>query len=185
MLDPAEVCISTLPLPGATIVALSADQLLLACVVGSTISVYSLPALLNHQSSEPLDRIELSTGVRQFAWCPDAADSTGFLAVDTDATLHVGSLVSGSAEMASGVQCASWSPDGQHLVYSRGSTLVVTGPFWKESAFVVDLPPPEAGSGAFWWPLWAACKQGSGGEQEERVCSTVPAVTVQAPPAPH
>jgi hypothetical protein len=53
VLDPAEVCISTLPLPGATIVALSADQLLLACVVGSTISVYSLPALLNHQSSEP------------------------------------------------------------------------------------------------------------------------------------
>jgi hypothetical protein len=143
---------SVLPVRGATIVALSADQLLLACVVGSSISVYSLPALLQRQSSEPLDRVQLSKGVRQFAWCPDAADSTAFLAVDDDHTLHLGSLVSGSSEMAAGVDCASWSPTGQHLAYSAGARLVVTAPFWKESAFSVELPPPDAGSGVRQWP---------------------------------
>lgn len=147
VLDPATVCSAKLPVLEAAILALSADQLLLACVSASTVRVYSLPHLLSHQSDLPVHTLQMEQPLLQFSWCPDAADSTQFLALTAGRVLLHGSLATGSATLAEHVECASWAPDGQHVAYSSGSRLVVTGVDWKDSAFKVDLPPPE-GEGA-------------------------------------
>lgn len=144
VLDTATVCVSKLPVPNVTILSLSADQLLLACVAGSNVQIFSLPHLLNHQSDAPVYSMDLPKELTQFSWCPDSArDSTSYLAVTADHVLLQGSLVSGSGTLAEGVESACWSPDGQHIAYSSGSKLVVTAPDWKETAFIVNIPPPE------------------------------------------
>lgn len=143
VLDPATVCSAKLSVQDATILALSADQLLLACVSGNTVRVYSLPHLLSHQSDLPVHTLQMDQPLMQFAWSPDAADSTQYLALTAGRVLLHGSLPTGSASLAEHVDGASWSPDGQHVAYSSGSRLVVTGVDWKDSAFKVDLPPPD------------------------------------------
>lgn len=145
VLDPATVCSAKLQVQDAAILALSADQLLLACVAGSQARIYSLPQLLSHQSDLPVHTLQMDQPVLQFSWCP--ADSTQFLALTSERVLHHGSLTTGSATLAEHVECASWAPDGQHVAYSSGSKLVVTGVDWKDTAFKVDLPPPEEGEG--------------------------------------
>lgn len=147
MLDPATVCSAKLPLQDAAILALSADQLLLACVSGHTVRVYSLPHLLNHQSDLPAHTLQLDQPLLQFCWGPDAEDSTQFLALTAGHVLLHGSLSTGSATLAEHVDCATWAPDGMHVAYTSGSKLVVTGVDWKDTAFKVDLPPPEQGQG--------------------------------------
>jgi len=127
--------------------ALSADQLLLACVSGHTVRVYSLPHLLNHQSDLPAHTLQLDQPLLQFCWGPDAEDSTQFLALTAGHVLLHGSLSTGSATLAEHVDCATWAPDGMHVAYTSGSKLVVTGVDWKDTAFKVDLPPPEQGQG--------------------------------------
>eukprot|EP00882_Tetradesmus_deserticola_P013993 GHRQ01014869.1.p2 GENE.GHRQ01014869.1~~GHRQ01014869.1.p2 ORF type:complete len:196 (+),score=77.82 GHRQ01014869.1:1957-2544(+) len=109
-----------------------------------------MPHLLHHQSDAPVARLELGRDLLQFAWCPDtsSSDSTcSYLALTSDRVLLHGSLVSGSAALADGVECAAWSPDGQHIAYSSGSRLTVTAPDWKDSAFTVNIPPPEGEDG--------------------------------------
>jgi WD40 repeat protein len=122
--------------------ALSADQLLLACVSGGTVRVFSLPALLSHQSDLPAHTLQLGQTLLQFCWSPDAADSTQFLALTSGRVLLHGSLTSGSASLAEHVDCACWSPSGQHVAYCSSSKLVVTGVDWKDTAFKVDLKTP-------------------------------------------
>lgn len=148
VLDPATVCVSKLPVPNVTILSLSADQLLLACVSGSSVQIFSLPHLLNHQSDAPVYNMSLCKELTHFSWCPDgsARDSTSFIAVTVDHVLLHGSLISGAGTLAEGVEHACWSPSGQHIAYSSGNKLVVTAPDWKETAFVVDIPPPEGES---------------------------------------
>lgn len=148
MLDSATVCSAKLPVQEAVILALSADQLLLACVSAATVRVFSLPHLLNHQTDLPAHTLQMEQPLLQFSWCPDAADSTQFLALTAGRVLLHGSLAHGSATLAEHVECASWAPDGQHVAYTSGSKLVVMGVDGKDSAFKVDLPPPE-GEGAF------------------------------------
>lgn len=145
VLDPATVCVSKLPLANVSTLALSADQLLLACVTGSSVHLFSLPNLLNHQSDAPLYSMDLSKELTHFSWCPDdaARDSTSFIAITSDQLLLHGSLMSGSGILAEGVECACWSPDGQHIAYTSGNKLTVTAADWKETAFVVSIPPPE------------------------------------------
>lgn len=146
VLDPATVCVASLPLPGVTSLSLSADQLLLAAVTGTGVQVYSLPHLLHHQSDAPVASLDLGRDLVQFSWCPDDSgrdSAASYLALTCDRVLLHGSLVSGSAALADGVECAAWSPDGQHIAYSSGSRLVVTAPDWKDSAFTVNSPAPE------------------------------------------
>jgi WD40 repeat protein len=146
VLDPATVCVASLPLPGVTSLSLSADQLLLACVTGTAVQVYSLPHLLHHQSDAPVASLDLGRDLVQFAWCPDAAgrdSACSYLALTSDRVLLHGSLMSGNAALADRVECAAWSPDGQHIAYSSASRLVVTAPDWKDSAFTVNIPAPE------------------------------------------
>jgi WD40 repeat protein len=148
--DPATVCVASLPLPGVTSLSLSADQLLLACVTSNAVQVYSLPHLLHHQSDAPVASLDLGRDLVQFAWCPDDSgrdSACSYLALTSDRVLLHGSLLSGSAALADGVECAAWSPDGQHIAYSSGSRLVVTAPDWKDSAFTVNIPPPEGEGG--------------------------------------
>lgn len=142
VLDPATVCSAKLPIQDAAILTLSADQLLLACISGGTVRVFSLPALLSHQSDLPAHTLQLGQPLAQFCWSPDAADSTQFLALTSGRVLLHGSLTSGSATLAEHVECACWSPSGQHVAYSTSSRLVVTGVDWKDTAFKVDLKPP-------------------------------------------
>jgi WD40 repeat protein len=146
VVDPATVCVASLTLPGVTSLSLSADQLLLACVTGNAVQVYSLPHLLHHQSDAPVCSLDLGMDLVQFAWSPDASgrdSACSYLALTSGRVLLHGSLMSGSAALADGVECAAWSPDGQHIAYSSGSRLVVTAPDWKDSAFTVNIPPPE------------------------------------------
>lgn len=143
VLDPATVCSAKLPVQDAVILALSADQLLLACISGSAVRIYSLPQLLSHQSDQPAHTLQLDQPLLQFLWSPDAADSTQFLALTAARVLLHGSLSTGTATVAEQVESASWGPDGQHIAYTSGSRLVVTGLDWKDTAFKVDLPPPE------------------------------------------
>jgi hypothetical protein len=137
------VCSAKLAVQDAAILAVSADQLLLACVSGSTVRIYSLPHLLSHQSDLPAHTLQMEQPLMQFSWCPDARQDTQFLALTAGRLLLHGSLASGSATIAEQVDCASWSPDGQHIAYTSASKLVVTGADWKDSAFKVDLPPPD------------------------------------------
>lgn len=143
MLDPATVCSAKLAVQDAAILAVSADQLLLACVSGSTVRIYSLPHLLSHQSDLPAHTLQMEQPLMQFSWCPDARQDPQFLVLTAGRLLLHGSLSSGSATIAEQVDCASWSPDGQHIAYTSASKLVVTGVDWKDSAFKVDLPPPD------------------------------------------
>lgn len=143
VLDPATVCSAKLAVQDAAILAVSADQLLLACVSGSTVRIYSLPHLLSHQSDLPAHTLQMEQPLMQFSWCPDARQDAQFLALTAGRLLLHGSLSSGSATIAEQVDCASWSPDGQHIAYTSASKLVVTGVDWKDSAFKVDLPPPD------------------------------------------
>lgn len=139
------MCVAKLPLAGVACLALSADQLLLACIGGGSVQIFSLPHLLHHQSDAPVASLELAKDLLQFTWCPNAAggDSTSYLALTSDRLLLHGSLISGSAPIAESVECAAWSPDGQHFAYSSGNKLVVTAPDWKDSAFSATIPPPE------------------------------------------
>jgi WD40 repeat protein len=149
VLDPATVCSAKLPVQDAAILALSADQLLLACVSGGTVRVFSLPALLSHQSDAPAHTLQLGQQLLQFCWCPDASDSTQFLALTAGRVLLHGSLTSGTASLAEQVDCASWSPSGQHVAYCSSSSnkLVLTGMDWKDTAFKLDLPRIDTGRG--------------------------------------
>jgi hypothetical protein len=126
----------------AVILALSADQLLLACISGSTARIFSLPHLLSHQSDLPAHTLQLDQPLLQFSWCP--ADTTQFLALTAGRVLLHGSLTNGSATVAEDVDCASWQPGGQLIAYSSGGRLIVTAADWKDTAFNVELPPPDA-----------------------------------------
>lgn len=150
VLDPATVCSAKLAVQDAAILAVSADQLLLACVSGSTVRIYSLPHLLSHQSDLPAHTLQMEQPLMQFSWCPDERQDTQFLALTAGRLLLHGSLSSGSATIAEQVDCASWSPDGQHIAYTSASKLVVTGVDWKDSAFKVDLPPPDDQRTSLW-----------------------------------
>lgn len=147
--DPASVCASTLTLQGVTTLALSPDQLLLAAVAGASVHVHSLPALLQGQGDAPVAMLALPGRLLAFAWRPapsggDAhAQPGGYLALTADRLLLTGSLASGCSPLAEGVEAAAWSPDGRHIAYASGRRLVVTAPGWADSAFSVDLPPPE------------------------------------------
>eukprot|EP00879_Flechtneria_rotunda_P022348 GHRR01023579.1.p1 GENE.GHRR01023579.1~~GHRR01023579.1.p1 ORF type:complete len:402 (+),score=121.40 GHRR01023579.1:208-1413(+) len=141
VLDPATVCIAALAMPGVTALSLSADQLLLGCVAGSTVQVYSLPKLLHHQSDGPVHTLELGKKILQFSWCPN--DVTTYLALTFDRVLVQGSLPVGFGPLADSVECACWSPDGQFVAYSSGNKLLVTAPDWRESAFTVAISPAE------------------------------------------
>jgi len=144
VVDPSAVCSNQLPLPGVHLLALSADQQLLACVAGRAVHLYSLAQLLAPRcgaAAAPLHTLELAAEALDFAWCPSgAAEELGsFLALTADRQLQHGSLGGGAAALAERVDAFAWAPDGQHLAYSSGAMLVVTAPDWRDTGFKVAV----------------------------------------------
>jgi hypothetical protein len=153
VVDAPAVGAAFVPLRGASILALSADQQLVAAAAGRAVHLYSLAQLLSARAGgggaagpAPLHVLELPSEALDFAWCPSGApDELGaFLALTADRSLLHGSLGGGAAPLAECVDAFSWAPDGQHVAYSSGAQLVVTAPDWRDSAFKASLASESA-----------------------------------------
>lgn len=119
--------------------ALSADQLLLACISHEAVRLYSLPQLVHEQQQVPLHTVEGE--VQQFAFTPSkaAADLSSFLSLSSERVLRCGSLLSGTTVVAENVGAACWSPDGAYIAYAQGNRVCVTAPDWKQPGFEAAL----------------------------------------------
>jgi hypothetical protein len=96
-------------------VALSADQLVLACVAHNVVYFYSLPQLLGNSdavSPQPLACHTLDAGVVQFRWAKDEAHTPAYLAVSDESALLIGQFPGSPATVANGIRDADWAPVG-------------------------------------------------------------------------
>jgi hypothetical protein len=132
-------CICQVATPGVFALALSADQLLLACISHEAVRLYSVPQLVHEQQHAPLHTIEGE--VQQFAFTPSkaAADLSSFLSLSSDRVLRCGSLLSGTSVVAEHAAAACWSPDGAYIAYAQGNRVCVTAPDWKQPGFEAVL----------------------------------------------
>lgn len=145
VVDPASAGAACVPLRGAYLLALSADQQLLAAGAGRAVHLFSLSQLARGGNSAsataPLHTLDLGSPVVDFAWCPSGAaeDLGSFLALTSDRTLLHGGVGSGAAALAERADAFSWSPDGAHVAYSCGNLLTVTAPDWRATEFRVEV----------------------------------------------
>lgn len=142
---PSAACIATLSIDGVTEVSLSADQLVVSCTSGSAISFFGLAGLTKEKrvksSPEPIAAITFEEPVISFKWCPSQADDDvqTYLALLGTRELQHGSLQGGHAAVQTGVEAASWSPDGRMYAFSQGSVITVTAPDWDDVACTVNV----------------------------------------------
>lgn len=147
--DPTSVCTAVLPqLKGGALLALSADETLLAAAAGATLQLFATQHLLGGNTS-PLASLQLPAAARQVAWCPtaDAAAPSYALLLENGAVL-LGSAASAAAAAAGPAPLApaaagaaaaaavSWSPDGGQLAVASG-----------DEVRILSVPAP-AGAGA-------------------------------------
>lgn len=144
--SPAEVAAAVLPLPGAALLALSADDALLAACSGASVRVYSTRELMAG-SATALAEVSLPQAAVQVAWRPGAAAELAALLAD--GSIQLLSLASGAAPAALAAAaglpaaCLAWSPDGARLAVGAGDEVgiyaaapggVVGG--WQQAAAV-------------------------------------------------
>ena len=137
---------AVLPLPGAPLLALSADDALLGASSGATLHAFSTQRLLSGDAA-PLATVQLPATVTKLAWRPGAAAE--YAALLDDGSVHLGSLGSGAppAQLAlpgdAAASGVAWSPDGGRLVVGAGEHVLVLAPSgggaWQASAAVQVL----------------------------------------------
>lgn len=131
-LSPASVCLCVLhSSQNVTQLALSADELVLACVVQNTVSFYSIADLVATAGSgsrpHALNQLSLGAGVKQFLWCKSPQHPQRYLVLTEEAQLMVGAYPSAPSDLAGGVDAAEWAPssEGAALAFSRGTRLMI------------------------------------------------------------
>ena len=111
--DPASVCVCHLPsCRDVSQLELSADELVLACVAGSTVSFFSLPSLADG-NPQPVAEYTLSD-IKQFTWCKDPSHVNHYLIVaeEGEGTLHAATYPAHPQQIAQQVTSVAWSPSG-------------------------------------------------------------------------
>lgn len=123
--DPSAVCLAHLPLSGVTFVALSRDDLVLACVQSHGVRFYSVPDLAAGHAAELLAALDVPDGVRQLAWRPAGGSPADYLLVSAAGQVSLGPAPAGAFTRPQAGVAAAWSPDGCAVALARDDQLVL------------------------------------------------------------
>uniref|UniRef100_A0A453AKQ6 DUF6598 domain-containing protein n=1 Tax=Aegilops tauschii subsp. strangulata TaxID=200361 RepID=A0A453AKQ6_AEGTS len=127
-----DCCVTDVPLPGVTLLALSRDQSVLAACTGSEIQFFSATSLLTDKDIKPSSSCSMgrSGTVKDFKWLDNAS-----IVLSNGGLLSHGSLGQGLKD----VDAVDCSKDGNHIAVARKNSLRILTPDLKETCCMALL----------------------------------------------
>ncbi|XP_020150868.1 uncharacterized protein [Aegilops tauschii subsp. strangulata] len=130
-----DCCVTDVPLPGVTLLALSRDQSVLAACTGSEIQFFSATSLFTDKDIKPSSSCSMgrSGSVKDFKWLDNA-----YIVLSNGGLSH-GSLGQGLKDIMENVDAVDCSKDGNHIAVARKNSLRILLPDLKETCCMALL----------------------------------------------
>ncbi|XP_037475722.1 nuclear pore complex protein NUP214-like [Triticum dicoccoides] len=131
-----DCCVTDVPLPGVTLLALSRDQSVLAACTGTEIQFFSATSLLTDKDIKPSSSCSMgrSGTVKDFKWLDNA-----YIVLSNGGLLSHGSLGQGLKDIMENVDAVDCSKDGNHIAVARKNSLRILSPDLKETCCMALL----------------------------------------------
>ncbi|VAH26266.1 unnamed protein product [Triticum turgidum subsp. durum] len=131
-----DCCVTDVPLPGVTLLALSRDQSVLAACTGTEIQLFSATSLLTDKDIKPSSSCSMgrSGTVKDFKWLDNA-----YIILSNGGLLSHGSLGQGLKDIMENVDAVDCSKDGNHIAVARKNSLRILSPDLKETCCMALL----------------------------------------------
>ncbi|XP_037482029.1 uncharacterized protein LOC119360535 [Triticum dicoccoides] len=131
-----DCCVTDVPLPGVTLLALSRDQSVLAACTGSEIQFFSATSLLTDMDIKPSSSCSMGRfgTVKDFKWLDNA-----YIVLSNGGLLSHGSLGQGLKDIMENVDAVDCSKDGNHIAVARKNSLRILSPDLKETCCMALL----------------------------------------------
>ncbi|VAH42039.1 unnamed protein product [Triticum turgidum subsp. durum] len=131
-----DCCVTDVPLPGVTLLALSRDQSVLAACTGIEIQFFSATSLLTDKDIKPSSSCSMgrSGTVKYFKWLDNA-----YIVLSNGGLLSHGSLGQGLKDIMENVDAVDCCKDGNHIAVARKNSLRILSPDLKETCCMALL----------------------------------------------